>query len=86
MTEVDIPYLRLQQRLLISKIVFKRSIQSGSITELELRDPAAFKPEPKKLKDGKGTGGKGNLKVEQEMDIQTRLASDATKANKGVKK
>lgn len=39
MTEVDIPYLRLQQRLLISKVVFKRSIQSGSITELELGIP-----------------------------------------------
>lgn len=86
MTEVDIPYLRLQQRLLISKIVFKRSIQSGSTTELELRDPAAFTPEPKKLK-GTGAGGsKANLTVEREMDIQTRLASDANKANKGVKK
>ena len=47
---------------------------------------AAAKKKPKKKKDTTGGGSKGNFTVEKEMDIQTRLASDANKANKGVKK
>lgn len=82
MCDVDIPYLRLSQRLLISKVTFKRDLASGSTTRLELRDPAAFKPEPKKTKSSGGAGAFGKLNVEQEMDIQQRMANDAAKANK----
>lgn len=88
MTECKLPYLRLEQRLLTSKVTFKRSLSGGSTTELELRDPAAFKPEPKTEKKGGGGNGKGggggsaNLTVAQEKDIQTRMADDAAAANK----
>lgn len=88
LTEVDIPYLRISQRLLISKVSFRRDVSSGSVTDLELRDPAAFQPEPKKAQGGKsGAGGKGGnasgpVKVAQEQDIQTRMAADAASANK----
>lgn len=85
MTDVKLPYLRLEQRLLASKVTFRRSLSGGSTTELELRDPAAFKPEPKQAK-ASGSGGKGgswdNLNVAAEKDIQTRMADDAAAANK----
>lgn len=87
LTEVDIPYLRISQRLLVSKVTFLRDPQSGSVTELELRDPAAFQPEPKKAagSGGKsGASGGGNLKIAQEQDIQTRMATDAAKAGKSI--
>lgn len=88
LTDVDIPYLRISQRLLISKISFKRDISSGSVTEMELRDPAAFQPEPKQAKtavkkSGKSSGG-GPVTVAKEQDIQTRMASDAAAANKSI--
>lgn len=90
MCEVDIPYLRLSQSLLISKVSFKRDMAGGSTTSLELRDPAAFKPEPKKAEagggasGGAGAGSSGNLNIEKEQDIQQRMASDAAKANKSA--
>jgi prophage tail gpP-like protein len=61
MTEVDIPFLRISQRLLCGKVVFKRDLSSGSTTTLELKDPAAFKPEPKKRKDKSGTAKDFNI-------------------------
>lgn len=90
LVDVDVPYLRISQRLLVSKISFRRDISSGSITELELRDPAAFQPEPKKAqgsaKSGKASAGKsaGPVKVAKEQDIQTRMANDAAATNKKI--
>lgn len=91
LTDVDIPYLRISQRLLISKVTFRRDISSGSTTELELRDPAAFQPEPKQAEKSapakKGSAKKnaaGSITVAKEQDIQTRMASDAAAANKKI--
>lgn len=85
LVEVVIPYLRLCQRLLVSKVTWRRSLSGGSTTELELRDPAAFTPEPKK-QEGKGgkSGAKKDVTVEQEKDIQSRMAADAAAANRGA--
>lgn len=62
---------------------FRRDATSGSTTRLTLRDPAAFKPEPKKEeKGGSGSGG-GDAKMEKEVDLQTRLGSRRRGTAKG---
>ena len=85
MADVDLPYLRISQRLLVAGVEFRRDATSGSTTRLTLRDPAAFKPEPKKEeKGGSGSGG-GDAKMEKEVDLQTRLAQDAAARQKAIK-
>lgn len=81
-TDVDIPYLRLAQRLVVSKATFRRDGSSGSITTLELKDPAAFRPEPQKRQTG--TGG-GAYTIESEKDLQTRTAENAAKQHQQIK-
>ena len=85
MADVDLPYLRISQRLLVAGVEFRRDATSGSTTRLTLRDPAAFKPEPKKEeKGGSGSGG-GDAKMEKEVDLQTRMAQDAAARQKAIK-
>lgn len=85
MVDVDLPYLRISQRLLVAGVECRRDATSGSTTRLTLRDPAAFKPEPKKEeKGGSGSGG-GDAKMEKEVDLQTRLAQDAAARQKAIK-
>ena len=85
MADVDLPYLRISQRLLVAGVEFRRDATSGSTTRLTLRDPAAFKPEPQKEeKGGSGSGG-GDAKMEKEVDLQTRLAQDAAARQKAIK-
>jgi len=81
MTEVDIPFLRISQRLLCGKVVFKRNLHSGSTTTLELKDPAAFKPEPKKKE-----GGVRDFRVEAERDLQARYAEQAAGRQREIKR
>jgi prophage tail gpP-like protein len=76
MTEVHIPFLRMSQRLVTGAVTFRRDA-SGSTTVLELKDPAAFRPEPKR-KDPDQEGGIGrDVVIEAERDLQTRFAEDA---------
>ena len=81
MTDVDIPFLRLKQRLVAGKITFRRDPQSGSTTTLELRDPAAFKPEPKT----QGIRDIGNARIETEKDLTTRNQEYAAQAHRQIK-
>lgn len=83
LTDVDIPYLRIAQQLVISKVTFRRDAQAGSTTVLELKDPAAFKPEPKK--EAGGTAGDKDYRIEAEKDLQTSFAEAAAKQQQGIK-
>lgn len=85
MADVDLPYLRISQRLLVAGVEFRRDATSGSTTRLTLRDPAAFKPEPKTEEQGGSGGGGGDVKMEKEVDLQTRLAQDAAARQKAIK-
>jgi prophage tail gpP-like protein len=78
LTEVDIPFLRLRQTMLASKLTFKRDNQ-GSITSLELKDPGAFAPEPREAPPGQ-VGP-----IEKEKDLQTRFAEDAAEEQEKIK-
>ena len=55
MVDVDLPYLRISQRLLVTGVEFRRDAGSGSTTRLTLRDPAAFAPEPGKKETSDGS-------------------------------
>lgn len=81
LTEVKIPFLRLEQELLISSVTFRREASSGSITTLQLKDPKAFQPEPKteQSKGKSGGGGRSgpDAPLEADKDIQARYAEDA---------
>ena len=81
MTEADIPFLGISQRLLCAKVVFRRDVNSGSTTTLELKDPAAFTPEPKKK-----AGGVKNFEIEAEKDLQERKAEEAAARQGKIKK
>ena len=85
MADVDLPYLRISQRLLVAGVEFRRDATSGSTTRLTLRDPAAFKPEPPKEEKGDSGSGGGDVKMEKEVDLQTRLAQDAAARQKAIK-
>lgn len=87
MVDVDLPYLRISQRLLVTGVEFRRDAGSGSTTRLTLRDPAAFAPEPGKKETSDGTGGKGggNVRMEKEVDLQTRLSEEAAARQKAIK-
>lgn len=81
LVDCSIPYLRIEQKLLVAQLVFDRSLSNGSTTQLTLRDPAAFQPEPK-ASESKSAGAKsGNapVKIERDQDIQTRMANEAKK-------
>lgn len=84
LTGVDIPYLRLSGDLLTSKITFKREINSGSTTVLELKDPKAFQPEPQKAESSGGASGT-TAPVEKEIDLMERMAADAGSAHSTLK-
>jgi prophage tail gpP-like protein len=82
LVDVHIPYLYLDQQLLISKVAFRQDARSGSITTLELRDPASFAPEPKKQDTG---GAPKDYKIEAEKDLQTRFSEEAAAQQSQIK-
>lgn len=87
LTDVRLPALRLEQRLLVAKVTFRREAGAGSTTQLELRDPAAYKPEPKKAATGAKKGAKasgGDLTIAAEKDMMTRQAEEAKGAQGSV--
>lgn len=80
MTDVNIPYLRVRQRLLTSKVTFRRDVGSGSTTALELKDPSAFKPEPKKR-----DGTLRDYAIEQEKSLEIRQAEGAAREHQKIR-
>lgn len=84
LTDVDIPFLRISQQLVTSKVTFRRDAGSGSTTILELKDPASFTPEPKKQDSGTATSAK-DAPIEAEKDLQTRFAEDAAQQQTQIK-
>ncbi|MDR2051145.1 MAG: phage tail protein [Deltaproteobacteria bacterium] len=80
LTGVDIPFLRLRQRLMTSKVTFRRDTGSGSVTVLELKDPAAFSPEPKEAATSASSSP-----IESEKDLQTRFAEDAARRQEEIR-
>jgi prophage tail gpP-like protein len=81
LTEVDIPFLRISQRLLCGKVTFRRDIGPGSTTTLELKDPSAFRPEPKKKE-----GGARDFNIEMEKGLQARQTEQAEGRQSEIKK
>lgn len=73
LTQAHIPYLRLHQPMLVSKVSFKRDAQSGSVTSLELKDPGAFAPAPRTEAEALGPAGP----IAKDKDILTRMAEEA---------
>lgn len=80
LTDVDIPFLRLKQQLIVSQVTFHRDAQSGSTTTLNLCDPAAFQPEPQRQ-----PVGLGDAKIEAEKNLQTRFEEDAGRQHDQIK-
>jgi len=79
-TNVDIPFLRLSQQLVTSKVTFRRDANAGSTTLLELKDPASFRPEPKQQ-----DSSAKDAPIEAEKDLQTRFAEDAARQQHQIK-
>ena len=73
---VKLPFLRIEQDLLISKTVHSKG-PSGTLTKLELRDPKAFLPEPEKKKKGSGTSGGGEWPDLQQASSTTSYNAHA---------
>jgi prophage tail gpP-like protein len=76
LTAVDLPFLKIQQELLTSKVTFSLTLDGGFTTKLELKDPKAFEPEPPKKKGG-GGGGKPSR-----PELQQASADSAWSAHK----
>jgi prophage tail gpP-like protein len=68
-----LPYLRIEQELLIAQTAFSQSREAGTLTRLELKDPKAFDKEPPAKKSG--GGGRGG-------DLQQASADSAKTAYK----
>ncbi|MDR1946633.1 MAG: phage tail protein [Desulfovibrio sp.] len=84
MTGVKIPYLGIAQSLVTSRVTYRRDAQGGSTTVMELKDPKAFQPEPKKAS---GAAGQARaLNVEKEVDLQQRQAQQARSEQQAIKK
>jgi prophage tail gpP-like protein len=79
MTDVDIPFLRIRQKLVAGKVTFKRDISSGSTTVLELKDPAAYKPEPKKLKTGDAAAANFTVQAGEKNVFEMQAAEAAAR-------
>jgi prophage tail gpP-like protein len=73
-----LPYLRIEQDLLISRLTFSLTQDGGTVSRLELKDPKAFEPEPPKKKDGGSGGGAGRKGGE----LQQESADSAWGAHK----
>lgn len=75
-----LPYLYIDQELLIAKTVFTKS-SSGTVCEMDLKDPDAYLQEPVKPK--KGGEGAGNAGFELYVQ-QSRTAAASGQAMKGA--
>ena len=77
---VSIPYLKLDQDLLVAGVKFGLTKDGGSLTELSLKDPEAFTPEPPPEEKGGGGGGGGGKRAKKEL--QYASADEAWSAHK----
>jgi prophage tail gpP-like protein len=77
LVDTDIFYLRIKQELLITSVTFSLTLEAGTTTKLELKDPRAFEPEPPKKE--KASGGKGQSKP---RELQQESAENAWAAHK----
>jgi prophage tail gpP-like protein len=76
-----LPYLKIQQQLLITKVTYSMTKDGGTTTKLELKDPMAFQPEPpKKAAGGGGKGGAAGGGAKK--DLQQASADSAWTAHK----
>jgi prophage tail gpP-like protein len=76
---VDLPYLKIKQDLLVTKTTYSLTLDGGTTTTLELKDPKAFDPEPPKKAAGGGSGTKTTAKPK---DLQQASADSAWTAHK----
>jgi prophage tail gpP-like protein len=83
LTDVKIPYLDIDQSLVTYKVTYKRDAQGGSTTVLELKDPEAFKPEPKKTKSA--GGAVKPAPIEREISLQERMDQSAQARQNSLK-
>jgi prophage tail gpP-like protein len=83
LTDVDIPFFRMRQRLVASKVTFRRDAGAGSTTVLQLKDPASFTPEPKQTPSAAAAAKSAPIEVEK--DLQTRFAEDAARRQEQIK-
>ena len=82
LVQATIPFLRIDQELLISKVTYSKST-AGSITTLELKDPKAFMQEPQKKESAGGGGASAkDYKIEPE-GLQEASTSEARRVNRG---
>ena len=85
LVECDIPYLKIKQNLIVYKVVFSLTLDGGTTTQLTLKDPKAFEPEPPKKKSGPGAGGKSAASAQGETggnDLQQESADRAWTAQR----
>ena len=85
LTDVDIPYLRMKQQLVTSKVTFTRDPQGGSLTILELKDPKAFQPEPKQEQRSGSAAGAKSAPIEAERDLLAQYDASAAQARQNIK-
>jgi prophage tail gpP-like protein len=95
LVDTDIPYLRISQELLISKVSFSLTMSGGTVTTLELKDKAAFEPEPPSTKPSGGGSGGGKSSGSSGSgepsggggggDLQQESADKAWSAHKDIK-
>lgn len=75
---VNIPYLRIEQDLLISKATYIKGMQ-GTITRLELRDPKSFLADPAKKAAKKGADTWGSLSEQNSATAQAAQKKQAAR-------
>lgn len=80
LVEVDIPYLKIAQELLITKVTYSLTNDGGTVTRMELKDPLAFTPEPPTKKDKTGTAS-----ASTPVNLQQASAESAWTAHKEAK-
>jgi prophage tail gpP-like protein len=83
LTDVDIPFLRLRQQLVASKVTFRRDASSGSTTVLELKDIDSFRPQPRQ--QAATAAAQGDYSIETEKDLQTRSREQADRQHGQIK-
>lgn len=85
MADVDLPYLRISQRLLVAGVEFRRDATSGSTTRLTLRDRPLLSPSPKKRKRAAPAAVAAMPKWRRKWTCRPAWAQDAAARQKAIK-
>ena len=75
LVDCELPWLGIGQELCIARLVLTKNAQGGTTTQLELKDPDAFQPEPDKAAGKNGAGG-------TDIGVLVRKAEEAKAAQK----